>query len=201
VDESIEASAGDGEIPWEVLLAAFRRSFDAECARYRLGAEEREDLRSDVLLRVAERFRDRYRELPAAASLRTWVARQVRWGIVDHWRAFYRRERSLGRPSSLGETELEDPGTAADVAGFEREEVAAAVRDCLARLTEVQRDRVLGAERCRAAGTPQAQFARSLGIALDSLKETLQRARALLRRCLESKGFGLDPPFPGRATE
>lgn len=187
------AAAIRKEVPWNELLVACRASFDAWASRHPSKDPERDELFRDVFLRVVDQYCTKYVADGGRASLRTWVARQVDWAIADYWRARYRRIRSglngQGLPSSP------EPAAPAEStwSDLERAEIRQAVRDCLARLQPTQRDRLLAAEDHREGGLVQADLARTLGIALDTLKESLHGARRALRACLERKGLG-----PGR---
>lgn len=188
--------SGD-DLPWDELLRHGRRAFAAVTRGQRMTPEEREDLLHDVLLRVATRYLETFSVEDRRASLRTWVSRHVVWGVADHWRARYReamRRNALLHTSGQRTPPVREEDPSAPV---EREEVRQAVLDCLGRLTETQRSRLVHAERERGGGATQEQQARSLGIALETLKESLKVARALLRRCLRAKDLGFPPPGRG----
>lgn len=153
---------------------------------------ESDEMTQDLVLRLAEEMR-RFDPSDPRATFQTWMSRQLAWGVADFWRA---RDRERRRRSRL-ETEVD----AELIAGPEeeprvvREELQRAVRDCLAKLSPTQRDRLVAALELRDQSRTQRDLADQLRISLDALKESLELARTHMRRCLQRKGWANQPPL------
>lgn len=134
-------------------------------------ADEADDLQQEALLTVLERYRDR----PAAERgvlLRT-VARNL---LCDRRRAAQRRK-------TIRWGDAVDAYLAAHPAELEDRRIAD-LRACLAALPERSRTAL---ELHHGEGDDLAAVGAQLGLGINGIKALLQRARALLRACVERR--------------
>jgi len=187
--------------PWQSILHWIDSEVRHATERYRLPISEREELRQSLCVRVLESFR-RFDYLAGAASIETWVRRHAIWGVADYWRHRLRRERRETAVSG-DVLDIEDPRVDSPSWGASRSEFYEALRQCLEKLTPHQRERLLRVADAAGSGDSQGTLARQMGISRDTLKDTLSRARVLVRRCLHLKGFSPTaepPPESGGGT-
>lgn len=103
-----------------------------------------------------------------------------------------RLRRASGRPSVPWDAGVVDPAAAAPSPGLgaiERDELAAAVRSALAKLSPEHREILVLKEM---EGLEYAEIARELGIPGGTVASRLHYARGLLRRILTAEGISLE---------
>ncbi|TMQ73797.1 MAG: hypothetical protein E6K81_02880 [Candidatus Eisenbacteria bacterium] len=93
--------------------------------------------------------------------------------------------RRMGRVSFLPPQDL--PEVTADPAPSSDPRLAAAIRDCMGRLSARLRE-VLAARIARGAVEPDREIAERLRLKLNTFLQNVVRARQQLRKCLEGKG-------------
>lgn len=188
-----DSSESQRALPWDDILQWMLVEVRVAARHYRLPDEERDELRQQVSLRVLRSLAE-FDPDAGAASLETWVRRQAGWGVADYWRARLRRERhETAYATEAGGRSDGDESTSSPVHAAYRRELRDALRACLEKLTPAQRDRFLEAEKSLGAARTLPVIARGLGISRDALKDSLKRARELMRRCLRASGF--EPAF------
>lgn len=171
---------------WSDVLGWIESEVRCAGRRYRLPSDERDELRQSLCVRVLESLSG-FDVGRSDASLETWVRRHCVWGVADYWRARLRVERRRAS-SDNGQVDAPDLDTEEGGETAAREELREAVRKCLQRLSQLQRERLLAAEEAREERQPLHALARRLGVARDTLKEALERARTALRKCLHLHG-------------
>ncbi len=182
----MSATADDAERPWERIYAWVQSEVAYAARRYGLSRHDQEELRQDVCVRVLSslaRF-----EPGGAATLETWVRRQVGWGVADYWRERLRRTRREPAVADAIDA-LEAAESDCPERRVHLEELSAALRDCLERLSATQRERFVAAERAFGRQERLAAVAARFGISRDGFKQALARVRSVMRRCLRAAGF------------
>ena len=192
------------ELPWNSVLTWIEREVAFAAARYRLSVSAREELRQDMCVKVLESLRGF--DPAGAASLKTWVRRHAVWAVADHWRERGRHARVAGATDDALLGDLRDRRADDPSGGAIRDELRDALQACIAKLTPTQRERFLAAHHARGEADTLASIAARMGVSRETMKETVARARVLLRECLRRAGFSPlraapDPPDGPATTE
>ncbi len=179
-------------VPWHDVLGWIESELKRAARRYALPANESDELRQQICLRVT-RAVGGFDPDSGEATLETWVRKQAVWGVADYWRMRMRTERR--EKGTVALQELASGGDSPAQAAH-RAELRAALEECLEKLTDSQRDRYLQTQKALDARSTLYGVARALRISRDTLKESVARARVLLRRCMARGGFAPLGPEP-----
>jgi RNA polymerase sigma-70 factor, ECF subfamily len=134
-----------------------------------------DDLTQEIFIRVLRRLP----EVKDHRRVTGWIFQIARNMVADH----YRKSRPT---EALREADLtEEPSRSAVVEVEEerlRDELAAYVRDVVKTLPPIYREAILLTEY---EGMTQVELARHLGLGLSAAKSRVQRAREMVRECVE----------------
>jgi len=192
----IREEAGDRAFAWpswEVLVRRVR----AVVARRGAGLQvhDLQDVEQGVLVRI-HRYRRSRAGARSGVPIDALVHIHVAWELKTHFRRSLRPGPTSEAGSGVRLDDLVDavaPDPSESAAACERLD---AFRECLARLTPVQRRRYLASLGAREGRISLSELARRLKITLSSLKETLKIARSRIRVCMRRSGFlgRISPP-------
>ncbi len=174
--ELVRRAKGGDHSAFDLLVVRHHRSVINLIYRMTGDYQNSEDLAQDVFLR-AYRGLSRFEE---RCAFFTWLYRITLSICMDHRKGFFRRRNvSL---DEAPETEFRLPQAESAEDGFQRKDLAEAVRSAVVSLPEDQRAPLV---LCRYFDLSYEQAAEILKISLPALKSRIHRARQVLREKLE----------------
>ena len=183
-DEELVAEfhANGNEQCVRILMERHKAALTGYVMRYRIPVDEQEA--DEIAMLAFYRVLEQYPQRKKPSTFRSYLYRSARNAKIDSLRHLQSRNKVLVSGDAMAVESVPSP-TPSPAKRFEQIELGAAIRQCLEKLTETQRDSLLLSYEGITGDDISALIGRKRG----NVGRWVSEARARMRRCLESKGF------------